>query len=66
MIEKLLLISSYIKEQLKIFEIIINKIKQGLKDYDPDDEKNVVYVAYELNNFYSSPQFLSDSVLFLN
>lgn len=50
--EKLSFLVSYINEQRRILENIVEKVSHNLSNFNLEDEKTTVFLSYELHNFY--------------
>ena len=60
--EKLSFLVSYINEQRRILENIVEKVSHNLSNFNLEDEKTTVFLSYELHNFYSGMEDLFKEV----
>ena len=60
--EKLSFLVSYINEQRRILENIVEKVSHNLSNFNLEDEKTTVFLSYELHNFYSGTEDLFKEV----
>jgi len=60
--EKLSFLVSYINEQRRILENIVEKVSHNLSNFNLEDEKTTVFLSYELHNFYSGIEDLFKEV----